>query len=191
MSTVVRQICTPRVFVVAAAFILAATTFGSAHGGDSHALTLTPQSADQLADGTVVVTSVAAGDLAGVLTVQLKPNGAGTFDGEWAFTIAHTDTTDPETGVEPELHAHHGEAEHTHDAGGAEHAHDDSHHRDFMRLIHRGALSGTIGGATAIVDGQGQLLDVQAPLTIDQGSLEFDGASGSGQATLTALTLTF
>lgn len=167
------------------AAVLALTSFGSAQSSaTNHELLLTPQSADRLADGTIVVTSVATGDLAGVVTLQLKPAGAGAWDGEWAFTVASVDNTNPETGEEPPAHA-----EGTADGDGG-HEDGEAPHQDFVRLIHRGSLSGSITAAQVTFDADG-VADVLAPLSITQGASEFAGATGTGQATLSALTLSF
>ena len=145
----------------------------------SHAIELTPQSADRLADGTVVVTSVATGELRGIVTLTMRPATDGSFTGEWAFTVSHAEHADPETGIEPEPEHETGEPDPDHP------------HRDFYTLVHQGALSGSISSAQVTVDYQGNLTDVSASLVIDQGSLEFEGKTGSGQATLSALTLLF
>jgi len=159
---------------------LASTTFSGAQqqapAAVDHAVTLTRQSADVLADGTVVVTSVATGDLRGLVTLTLRPGANGTYAGEWAFTVAHTDHADPATGVEPvpeEGHEGH------------------EHHTDYVTFVRRGALSGSIAGAQVAFDTEGAPTTLTATLAISEGSLEFEGKTGSGQATLTALTLRF
>ena len=147
-----------------------------AQGTDvSHAIQLTPQTSNVLEDGTVVVTSVATGDLRGIVTLTMRPAADGSFSGEWAFTVSHAEHADPATGIEPDP-----------DETG-----DDHPHRDFYTLVFQGALSGSISSGQVTVDGQGNVTDVSASLVIDQGSLEFDGKTGSGQATLSALTLQF
>jgi hypothetical protein len=147
--------------------------------GVSHAIQLTPQTSNRLADGTVVVTSVATGELRGIVTLTMRPTEDGGYSGEWAFTVSHAEHADPATGIEPDPEPETGEPDPDHP------------HRDFYTLIFQGALSGSISSGQVTVDEQGNLTDVSASLVIDQGSLEFEGKTGSGQATLSALTLQF
>jgi hypothetical protein len=157
---------------------VASTTFSGAQqppAPTDHAVTLTRQSADALPDGTVVVTSVATGDLKGMVTLTLRPAGDGTFAGEWAFTVAHVDHADPATGVEPV----------------PEEGHEGHQHHDFVTFVRRGALSGAVASAQVTFDAEGLPTTLTAPLAIGQGSLEFEGKTGSGQATLSTLTLRF
>ena len=97
-----------------------------------------------------------------------------------AFTVAHADNTDPVTGVDPEL------AE-TPDQPGVAPAPD----RGYLRLIEQGTLQGSVSAASVTVGADGALTAMSASLIIDRGAKEFDGATGSGQATLSGLTLTF
>jgi hypothetical protein len=144
----------------------------------AHLSNFGPARASVLDDGTVVMSFDAGGDLRGVVTLTLRAGNNGLFAGEWAFTVAHVDSTDPETGVEPPPEiGPDGEPVHP--------------HRDFVNLVHRGTLAGSVAGAVIVFDATGALVDVQAPLTIGQGTLEFQSVTGSGQATLTGLTLSF
>ena len=184
------MIRTSHAVAIAAFAVAVATTFATAQQSSgvvalsSRTSALAAQSLDVLPDGKAVITFVAAGDLAGVISVQLTPAGDGTYSGDWGFTVAHADATDPATGLEPEVNEH-GE-EHGHD--GDEPAHP---HRDFVRLVQQGTLSGTISGAQLTFRGDGALTELSAPLSLTQGSLEFDGATGSGLVTLDSLTLGF
>jgi hypothetical protein len=154
----------------------------------SYASTLSDVRIDVVDGGKVVVSLQASGDLTGLLTLNLQPGPDGAFAGEWAFMVAHVDTTDPETGLEPEDDGH------THATGNAPAAGEELHahpHRDFVRLVHRGSLSGPIAGATLLFDASGKLADVSAPLSINQATLEFSGVQGTGSATLAGLRLVF
>jgi hypothetical protein len=154
----------------------------------SYASTLSDVRIDVLDSGKVVVSLQASGDFKGLLTLNLEQGSDGAFNGEWAFMVAHADTTDPETGREPEDDGH------VHGAGGAEGADEEPHthpHRDFVRLVHRGSLSGPITGARLVFDAAGKLADMSAPLSINQATLEFTGVHGTGSATLAGLTLVF
>jgi hypothetical protein len=146
-----------------------------------HAATLSDARVDLLADGRYTVTMDVTGDLAGSVTLMLVPKGDGSFGGEWAFTVAHVDNTDPATGIEPEADPHHEE--------GAE-PDGDAPHRDFVRLVRRGAFNGTIANATLDIVADA-LTGLSATIVIDQGAGEFAGALGSGEATLTSLNLNY
>ena len=87
---------------------------------------------------------------------------------------------------EPENEDHHHAPGDTHESGG-----DGRPHRDFVRFVHRGSLSGPIAGASLVFDPQGKLTDVSAPLSINQATLEFSGVQGTGSATFAGLTLVF
>lgn len=151
----------------------------------SHTSDLTGARVDTLANGTVVVSLDAKGALAGSLTLTLTPNGDGTYGGQWALMVAHTDNTDPETGIDP------AEAEHAEHADGEAHEHGEAQpHRDYVRYVHRGAINGEVTGAT-LSFGPNGLADLSANITITQGALEFDGATGTGTATLSSLVLNF
>lgn len=145
-----------------------------------------------LDSGTLVLSFDAAGDLRGVVTLTLHACAvAGTYEGEWAFTVAHMDGIDPATGAEPPMHP---EGEHAHadvpDDLGEEHE-PDHPHRDFVTLVHRGSLAGIVSSAAVVRDADGAVTGLEAALTIHQGASEFQGVTGSGQATLSGLELLF
>jgi hypothetical protein len=95
--------------------------------------------------------------------------------------VGHVDNTDPATGVEPEAgDDHHAEGE----------PHGDTPHRDFVRIVRRGSLSGTIATATLVMGPDG-LADIFATLALSGGDAEFNGVTGTGTATLSSLTLTY
>ena len=148
--------------------------------GVPHSADLSAPRVDVLDTGETVITLTASGELKGLVTFNLRPTPDGRFNGEWAFTVGHVDNADPATGIEPEP-----EHEHT----GGDHEHPGHPHRDYVTVVHRGALAGAISGAQLSFDSAGALTAVSAALTIARGSAEFDGATGSGEATLTALTL--
>ena len=163
----------------AAAVLICATSAPAAaqqNTAASHTTALAAPRIDAFADGRVTISLVATGELRGLVTLTLRPSGSG-YDGEWAFTVAHVDNRDPETGLEPEPHAE--EPGETHP------------HTDFGRLVQRGSLSGTVSGAALALDASGALSSLSATLSIGLGTKEFAGVTGSGSATLTDLTLVF
>jgi hypothetical protein len=144
----------------------------------AHTSALGAPQADVLQDGTVVATFVATGDLRGLVTLTLRPADGSAYAGEWAFKVAHADNTDPITGEDEESHPH--------DDGD-----EDAPHTSYLRLIDRGSLSGTVSNAVVTFDTRGALVDLSAAVSIKQGTLEFAGASGSGQLTLSGFNLIF
>jgi hypothetical protein len=165
--------------VAVACLIWAGAAAGQAPVPASHSADLTGARVDTLADGTVVVSLDAKGELAGSLTLTLTPKGDGSYGGQWALMVAHTDNTDPATGLDP------AEEEHVEHGDGEEHP-----HRDYVRYVHRGGMNGEITSATLSFGPDG-LGDLSANITITQGALEFDGATGNGTATLSSLVLTY
>jgi hypothetical protein len=169
---------------LAACLIWVVAAAGQAPVPVTHTSELSQPKIDVLADGRVAVTMDAAGDLAGSITLMLTPNGDGTFGGEWAMTVAHADISDPEPGDEPTTE----EAHHEHPAG--QEPEHEGPHRDFLRLVRRGALNGVVSSASVTFDANG-VADVAANLAISNGAVEFANATGNGLATLSSLTLTF
>lgn len=170
-----------RLAAIAAVLVAIATTLVIAQQSGPHNAALSPLSLDRLADGSVVATMISGGDdLGGVVTFTLRPDGNGTYAGEWALTVSHADNTDPDTGEEPE-----------HEEGIDPETGQPHQHKDFLRLVYRGSLDGSVAGAQLTFDAAGALTELTAPLIIQQGSKDFAGATGSGQATVGELTLTF
>ena len=152
--------------------------------GTRHSSRVGAPRADVLQSGNVVVSLAVGGDLSGSLTLTLTPNGNGGYTGDWGFTVAHADNTDPDTGEDPEWAEH----EEGHEEGGEGEEHP---HKAFLRLVHRGSLAGSVDEASVTIDGDGKLTGLAAGLTLGQGAAEFDGAAGSGTVTLNDLTLNF
>jgi hypothetical protein len=171
------------VFGVMAVCAALATTPGIAlqPTGVPHSADLSAPRVDVIAGGETIISLTATGELKGIVTLKLRRTANGTLTGDWAFTVAHVDNSDPATGVEPPSHP-----QHEHGDGEHEHA-----HRDFVTMVHRGALAGTVSDAQLTFDSEGALAELSATLTIAQGSSEFAGATGTGQATLKTLTLFF
>ena len=133
-------------------------------------------------DGSKIVVSLdLAGDLPGTVTFNFERAADGTFSGSWAAQIAYADPTDPATGEEPT---------HEHSTEPHEHGTGDAPHKDFLRLVHRGAMSGAIQSAALSFDGSGAVTAMTVAFSVEQGTLEFTDAAGStGTASLTQFTL--
>lgn len=173
-----RRLWVQGVTVLGLSVVLASAPRAVAPKGVEHTATTATTSVDSVGGGGVVVTLHATGEMAGVLTLDLRPAGKGTYDGTWSFTVAHTDNTDPDTGLEPPVHEE------------GEVPDEDHPHLDFVRLVHRGSMSGTVTGALLTIN-NGSLASLSAPLGIDGGASEFAGIAGTGVATLTTLSLNY
>ena len=172
------RLLVPRLAALAACLVLHMVTLSASAVSTEHTSQASRPRVDVLDGGRVVVSLDLQGDLKGIVSFHFDCNPDGTCSGDWAAKIAYADSTDPETGEEPH---------HDHDADGA-----DAPHKDFLRLVDRGALSGTIESASLTFDQNGALTAMTVPLSITAGTREFtDAAGGSGSASLSALTLVF
>lgn len=149
------------------------------HPANSFPTVLNNPRVDVLGDGKVVLNFDTTGEHKGLLTLNLSNDGSG-YKGDWVLVVRYTDNTDPATGVEPPAHGH--ETADQHEAASA--AGDTEHpHRDYVRYVNDGTLSGTIDAASLDL-ADGALLDFRAQLTITLGTVKFDGVSGNGFAEL-------
>lgn len=178
-----------RVGVWTAAFAVALATSAAGQAQPTpppvaHTSALGAPQSDVLQDGTVVVTFVATGELRGLVTLTLHPADGSAYAGEWAFKVAHADNTDPVTGEDEEAQPH--------DDGDAD-ADADGHapHKSYLTLVDQGSLSGTVSNAVVTFDTTGALVDLSAAVSVTHGTLEFAGATGSGQLTLSGFNLIF
>jgi hypothetical protein len=143
---------------------------------------------DVLADGKVVINFETSGAYKGLLTLNLVNDGSG-YRGDWVLAVRHTDNTDPATGEEPPNHGHETPQQHENAAAAGDSEHP---HRDYVRYVDHGTLAGAIDAAAFDVDAAGALIDFRAQLTITLGTLNFDGARGTGLVELTrGLALAF
>jgi len=171
--------------LTASLFLAVVSLAATAHSEHERESTASRPRVDVLDDGRIVVSLDLKGDLPGTVTFHFERHQDGTIAGQWAAQIAYADPTDPETGEEPP-HEHSTEP-HEHESG---EPHAETPHKDFLRLVHRGAMSGPVGSATLTFDGNGALTGMAVTLTVEQGTLEFtDAAGSSGTASLTHFTL--
>jgi len=154
---------------------------GPSHPAGSYPTFFENPRVDVLDDGKVVINVELQGEHRGLLTLNLEPNAVGVLGGNWVLAERYTDNTDPATGVEPASHEDHETAE-LHEVKSAE-ANDDEHvHRDYVRYVDNGTISGTIEVAAVDLDADGKLLDFRAQLSIVTGSLNFEGIAGTAIA---------
>jgi hypothetical protein len=142
--------------------------------GESYSTTFGAPRVDVLADGKVVINIDTAGEYKGLLTLNLAPNEAGVMTGEWILAVRYVDNTDPATGLEPEAHSHDAEPSST------ETIETEAPHRDFVRLVDKGVMGGTVDFASIDRDATGAIADFRMALKITVGTLGFEGATGTG-----------
>lgn len=176
-----RSVVPPRFAVLAVGLLLTGLSLSAAASNHEHASQASRPRVDVLDDTHVVVSLDLSGDLPGTVTFNFERQADGTLAGNWAAMITYADATDPSTGEEPAGHEHHVHAE-----GG------EPSHKDFLRIVDRGALSGAIESATLTFDASGALSAMSVSMSIAQGTLEFtDAAGGTGSASLSQFTLVF
>lgn len=175
-----RQIVPPRFAALAAGLLLTGISLSATAVVHEHASQASRPRVDVLDDSRIVVSLDLAGDLPGTVTFKFERQTDGTLAGSWAAMITVADATDPATGQEPA-------GDHQASAEGG-----DASHKDFLRLVDRGALSGAIDSATLAFDASGALSAMSVSMSITQGTLEFtDAAGGTGSASLSQFTLVF
>ena len=184
----------PRVLALSAVALLCSVSLSATPehpDPDTFPTILSEPRVDVLADGRTVINFVTAGEYRGLLTLTLS-NDSATSSGEWMLSVRYTDNTDPATGVEPPSEPHAHETTEQHETASAQ-ATDGAHpHLDFVRLVDKGVIGGSIDAVAFDVDSAGNLTDFRANLRITTGTLTFDGATGTGLAELArGLTLVF
>jgi hypothetical protein len=138
--------------------------------------------------GRVVVSMESKGDLRGMITFELEPDGAGgALKGKWALVVAYVQDLNPDGTAAPQVEPHPHVAE---PAGG-----DHQEHHEYVRFVREGTVFGDVISATLRGDGTG--IDV-AQLIVSNGSIKFASATGAGLVTLsttdaatTTITLNF
>jgi hypothetical protein len=182
----------PILCLLATALVACLATGAAAQGQSStpspvaHVSSFIAPQADVLSDGSVVITFTATGDLKGLLTLTLHQGDGSAYVGAWGFTVQHAENTDPVTGVDVDyedgLEALASGQPDVDVPGGPP---------VYFALIQQGSLTGAVTNAVVSFDANGKLADVSATLTVASGTLEFVGATGTGQATLSGLNLIF
>ena len=175
-------------------FVIAATTGDpltarSASQQTGHITTLTSPRAT--ADGQHIVVSLEAkGELNGLITIELDPDGAGGLIGKWAMAVAYTQSLNADGTPAVET----GEEHHEEDVIA-----DPEHHRERIRFVNDGTLNGKVKAATLRYAEDGSIIGLaNLLLTVDAGSVTFTGAKGYGEivpsdvdAAVATLSLTF
>jgi hypothetical protein len=124
-----------------------------------------------LGGGAYVVTLEAAGDIRGLLTLDLKSNGATVTAGEWVLVSRYLQDTI--TGSE-EL--------------GPTGEHDGIVHEERIAFRERGTLRGSISGGGLSFDSEGRLAGIDGlKLAVVGGDIEFAGAAGTASVSASNL----
>jgi hypothetical protein len=141
------------------------------------------------ADGRIVISMEAKGDLRGMITFELEPDGAsGALKGKWALVVAYAQDLNADGSIAAIVDPHEEEPGHN----------DPEHHREYVRFVREGTVFGDITSATLrAADGGIAGIDV-AQLLVSSGSMTFASATGAGlvtispaDATVTSITLNF
>lgn len=133
-------------------------------------MTLTNGQVSQIAPGKVVVTLEAKGDLRGLVTLTVNTAGNEIVGGEWAFVVRYVEYLDQHG-----LPIAEGQEEHVHN--------ESEPHGERLRFIDKGTLAGTVRGGTFSRGADGAIVGVDSVLlSIESGSLTFEGAIGDGSS---------
>jgi len=137
------------------------------------------------ANGHAVISMEAKGDLRGMITFELDPNGDGTYAGKWALVVAYAEEVNPGGSigrVAADAPRHDETPDHEHAA-----------HHEYLRFVRQGTIFGAVASATLDASGI-----ATAQLVVADGSLEFLSAKGAGAVTrtpqdppVTSLSLSF
>jgi hypothetical protein len=153
----------------------------TAHDPAPRGVTLDHARVDRLDDGHVVITMEARGDLKGLITLTLEGEGDGSlWKGEWALVVAYIQDLNEDGTIadEPEEHPH------SEEPGEHHHGEEGEPHRERVRFVRDGTLSGQVLGASLLFSENGSLTGIEdAQLKVSKGSLKFQGAHGTGQIT--------
>ena len=157
-------------FGLCASALLAPTSHGTARAAASRfTVTLSVPRVSVVDENRVAVSFLASGDIRGLVSFTMDTTG--TPFGDWALVSRyHLDLDSVGT---PEEGAGEGAARRP------------GHEQERFEIHERGSLSGRITGGTLKFGPDGQLAEIESlTLTINSGSIEFDGLRGSGSATV-------
>ena len=138
-------------------------------------MTLTNGQVSESGPGKVVVTLEAKGDLRGLVTFTVDTSGNEITGGEWAFVVRYVEYLD-----------HHGQPI---PEGQEESVHNESEpHAERPRFIDKGTLAGTVRGGALSRGADGTIVGIDSLLlSIESGSLTFEGAAGDGSSAASSL----
>jgi hypothetical protein len=149
--------------------LLAPSSQGTARAAASRfTVNLTEPRVSALEGTRVAVSFLASGDIRGLVSFTMDT--AGTPSGDWALVSRyHLDL--PDAGA-PEGEGGEGATRHEGE-------------RELWEIHERGTLSGRITGGVLRFGADGQLTGIESlSLTVNEGSIEFEGARGTGSATV-------
>ena len=153
----------------AAAFAMAALPAHSA-AASSADITLSEARLDMLPDGRAVVSFDASGAIRGLLTVQIVRDGE-AVGGQWVLVGRHLQDVTPEGEVDER-------AQEIRAALPGQELH--LLHKEYVRIVNRGSLHGSIEGGALDYDVDGRLRSIGGlKLAVAGGSGEFAGRIGA------------
>ena len=163
---------------VSAALALVMAPPTPAHAASAQEVTLQGARLDMLADGRAVVSFEASGAIRGLFTLQIQRDGD-AVRGQWVLVSRFLQDLTPEGEVDERAQ------ENRAALPGAE-----LHllHREYVRIVNRGSLYGSIDGGALDFDVDGRLRSIGSlSLTIKGGSEEFAGRTGAASVDATNL----
>jgi hypothetical protein len=153
-----------------AALALAVAPADIAHAAAAQDVALKGARLDMLPDGRAVVSFESSGAIRGLLTLQIERDGD-AVRGQWVLVSRFLQDLTPE-----------GEVDERAQEIRASLPGDELHllHREYVRIVNRGSLFGSIDGGALDFDVDGRLRSVAGlALTIKGGSEEFAGRTGA------------
>jgi hypothetical protein len=147
----------------------------------AYLVTLTTPRITSDANGHVVASMEAQGDLRGMITLELDPDGAGAMKGKWAFVVAYVQNVHKDGTIATEVVDPHEDM----------HNNDTEHHREYIRFVRKGTVYGDVSTATLRSNADGTIAGINfAQLVVANGSMTFESATGVGSITVSPLDIT-
>ena len=169
-----------RIFTLcgSAALALAVASASPAHAAAPQDITLQGARLDMLDDGRAVVSFEASGAIRGLLTLQIRRDGD-AVRGQWVLVSRFLQDVTPEGEVDER-------AQEIRASLPGEELH--LLHREYIRIVNRGSLFGSIDGGALDFDVDGRLRSVSGlVLSVKGGSEEFAGRTGTASIDATNL----
>lgn len=157
-----------------AAIALAATpATGPVLAASGQVVTLTSPQVSVVDATRTVVTFEASGDIRGMVTLNLVNGSGGALTGDWSLVSRYVQDTAGGGDERPRAADRNG---------------NEPDHNEFIGFVERGTVRGTVVGGTLGFDADGKLDSLDAlALQIAGGFVEFEGATGSGDASASNL----
>jgi hypothetical protein len=138
--------------------------------------TLSQARLSQMPDGHTVVSFDVAGDLRGVLTLNLTGGDGSGLSGTWAMKVAYLQDLNPDGSPASVPQPEPGPDE------------DHALHREYVKLMNDGSLQGTVSGVAIRLDDAANVIGVDGLVVVTAGSVKYAGAQGTGSFSMSGTT---